>query len=99
MLSETNYGYFEIENETCGVPKVKLSCSSMESLLLDSRVGVSRMSMAWEFSLSRDASIESSPLLKTMFGWPEGHVLSSSEGDNGMNEVTNFTSLNGLLLG
>ena len=66
---------------------------------LDSRVGVSRMSMAWEFLFSRDASIESSPLLKTMFGWLEGHVLSSSEGDNGMNGVTNFTSPNGSLLG
>ena len=71
----------------------------MESLLLDSRVGVSRMSMAREFLFSRDASIESSPLLKMMFGWLEGHVLSSSEGDNGMNEVTNFTSPNGSLLG
>ena len=57
------------------------------------------MFVAQEFLFSRDASIESSPLLKTMFGWPEGHVLSSSEGDNGTNEVTNFTSLNGLLLG
>ena len=92
MLSETNSGYFEIEHETRGVSKVNLSCSSVESILLDSRVGVSRMSMAWEFLFSRDASIESNPLLKMMFGWPEGHVLSSSEGDGEANRVTNFTS-------
>ena len=46
------------------VSKVKLSCSYVESLLLDSRVGVSWMSMAQEFLFSRDASIDSSPLLR-----------------------------------
>ena len=94
-----NSGYFKIKHETCGVSKVKHSCSSMESLILDSRVGVSRMSIAQEFLFSRDASTESSPLLKTMFGWLEGHVLSSSEGDNRTNGVTNFTSPNRSLLG
>ena len=54
------------------------------------------MFVAQEFLFSRDASIESRPLLKTMFGWPEGLVLSSSEGDGEMNGVTNFTSSNGL---
>ena len=48
---------------------------------------------------SRDASIESSPLLKTMFRWPEGHVLSLSKGDNGMNGVRNYTSPSGALFG
>ena len=78
--------------------KSKLSCTFVESLLLDSRVGISRMSMAREFLFSRDALIDSSPLLKMMFRWPEGHVLSSSEGDNGTNRVVNFNSPNRSLL-
>lgn len=70
------------------------------------------MSMAHKFSSSRDIScritVESRPSSRTMFGWPEGHVLSSNEGDDKhfvsqgreeslseTNDHTNFTSSNG----
>jgi hypothetical protein len=60
---------------------VKLSCSFMEFLLLDSRVDVSRLSMAQEFSLCRIV-VDSQPLSRTTFSWPEGHRLGSSESDD-----------------
>ena len=95
---------------------MKLSCSFVKSLLLDSRVYVSRMSMAWLFSFLRDVScmtnVESGPLSRTTFWWPEGHGFGSSEGGDScsvsqgcegslgeMNGDTNFTSSIGLWLG
>ena len=109
MLNETDSGDFDGEHETRGVSKVKLLCSFLESLLLDSRVGVSRMSIAHEFSFSRDTSrgnnVESRSLSRTMVLWPEGHGLSSSKVGDGcsvslesLGEM-NFASSNGLLLG
>ena len=87
---------------------MKLSCSFIEFLLLDSRIGVSRLSMAHEFSLCR-IMVNSRPLSRTTFWWLEGYCLSSSEGDEGrsisqgnlceMNGDINFTSSNGLWLG
>ena len=84
----------------------------MESFLLDSRVGATGMSMAL-FSFLQDIScrgnVESRPLSRTMFWWPEGHDSSSSEGDEGhsvsqgnlceMNGDMNFTSSNGSAFG
>ena len=92
---------------------MKLSCLVVESLLLDSRVGVSRMSMAQKFSFSRDVScrikVESRPLSRTTLGWPEGQDLGLSEGGDEcsisqensgkMNGDMNFTSSNSSLLG
>ena len=89
---------------------MKLSCLVVESLLLDSRVGVSRMSMAQKFSFSRDVScrikVESRPLSRTTLGWPEGQGLGSREGGDGhsvsqgclgeTNGDMNFTSSNWL---
>jgi hypothetical protein len=47
--------------------------------------GTKMMSMAQKFSFLKDTSctinVESRPL-KTTFGWPEGHGLGLSEGDN-----------------
>ena len=61
------------------------------------------MSMAQEFSFLMDLScrinVEFRLLLRTMFGWPKGHGLGSSEGDGEMNRVTNFTSSNGSFVG
>ena len=43
--------------------------------------------------------VECRTLLRMRFGWPEGHCLSSSKGDDGTNGVTDFTSSDGSLLG
>ena len=65
--------------------------------------GTKHDAMAHKFSFLKDTSctinVECRPLSRTMFGWPEGHGLCSSEGDGEMNGVTNFTSLDGLWLG
>ena len=72
---------------------------------------LSKVSMAQKFSFLRDISckinVESRPSSRTMFGWPEGHGLSSSEGDDGrsdsqgceMNGEIDFTSSTRLWLG
>ena len=70
---------------------------------------LSKISMTQKFSSLRDTSVESRPLLRMTIGWPEGHCLSLSEGDDGrsvsqgslgeMNEDMNFTSSNGSWLG
>ena len=50
-------------------------------LILVEVVALSKMSMAQKFLFSRNTLVECRPLLKTMFGWPEGYCLSSSKGD------------------
>ena len=80
----------------------------MESLLLDSRVSFSRLSMAQQFSLCKIMA-DSRPLSRIVFCWPEGHGLGTSEGDGGcfvsqessceINGDMNFTSLNMSRLG
>jgi len=49
-------------------------------------VVLSTLSMAQKFSFLKDTScminVESRPSLGTTFGWPEGHGLGSSEGDD-----------------
>ena len=61
-----NSGDFDSEHEMQKVSKVKLPCSFMESLLLDSRVGVSRLSMAQEFLLCKIIA-GSGPLSRVVF--------------------------------
>ena len=52
-----------------------------------SGIGVFEKSMALNVLFSKDMSckikVESRPLSRTTFGWPEGHVFGSSEGDDG----------------
>jgi hypothetical protein len=71
------------------------------------------MSVAQKFSFSKDPScminVEYQPSSRIIFGWPEGHGLGSSEGDDGrlvsleslgeMNREMYFTFLNGSWLG
>jgi hypothetical protein len=67
VLSNTNSRDPKTKHESEGGSRVKLSCSYVESFLLDSRVSALGMSMAQKLSLEL----------------PEGHGLCSSEGDGG----------------
>ena len=101
------------EHKTWGVSKGKPSCLLVELFFLSFRVGALRLSMAQQFSFLGDilckGNVESRPLSRLMFWWPEGQGFGSSEGDNGhsvsqessgaTNDDMNFTSSDGSVLG